>query len=232
MSGGTGPLELCPPTADRDGMLHAFGTVLDSLTTKSRRALRVSLTISDTLAAIVSLPWQQALSRPAEIDAYARAQFDRLGQPLDEQWTMFSYFRHFRAAGLAYAIPTVLLQELRDAALARNVVLASVIPASAQAFASGRPSKTPGATVLVLRESDRVSALVYDANGLCAYAVEPRTRSTPEPLRRLLPRLCAAYQIEAVEAWSLCASSEDMEPIVKTSLPDVHYAQLSHEVWN
>lgn len=214
-------------------MPAAFDAMLAQLAEKVASGGRVTLTVSDSVAAIVSLPWQGELKRPAEIDAYAQACFERVGQHLNDRWAMRSYFRHYRAMGLAYAFPVAWLDALIDIVRSRGMHLESVLPVSAAAFGRHRRPAAQGAGVVILREANRTSALVYGEAGLADYASEPATHNRPDSTTRLLRRLGAAHEISSIADWAPHSSDrEDWAELVRGCLPKAAYIRLGRDVWS
>jgi hypothetical protein len=198
---GMTPLTIEQGSAGYDALLAAFTAALLQAKGASRRKLRISLCVADSLAAIVELPWQPALVRAAEIDRYAEAQFEHRGQGLDGNWVMFSYFRHYAANGIAYALPADFVRRLQETALSCNVIIDSLLPLSAFAYARQRLPRrgSGGAKALIVREPSRVTALVAGRSGLMAYATEPVTGNRERSVERLLRRLHGEYPLDLVE---------------------------------
>lgn len=197
------------------------------------RGAKIDLTVSDTVARIVSLPWQARLSGPAELLAYAHICFEQIGRPLDAGWALHGYFRHHRATGLAYALPVAWLEQLHAVVGKHGLRLNSVLPVSAAAFSlyprpgAGKPA------ALILRETGRTTALVHGAAGLSDYMIEPATRSNPESAMRLLHRLHAMHAIASICDWSTCDASQiDLAKSVEQALPEIAYRLLEVDAWN
>ena len=184
-------------------MLTAFSALLAAKTPPGRKGRRIVLTVSDQLAAIAALPWQAALTRPAEVDAYAQVCFERQGQRMDGDWVMVGAFRDHQRMGLAYALPTAWLAQLREIALAHGMVLDTVMPISAAAYFHQRRPRGGARKLVVLRETGRTSALMFDHAGLIAYDLETVAGSAEQSSARLLRRLQVLYgEIGQVDDWS------------------------------
>lgn len=219
--------------ADAQGMLRRFDALLAQHATPSWRGNKVSLTVSDTVAAILPLPWQERLIRPAEIDAYARALFERTGQALDGSWALRSHFRHYRAMGLAYAVPKAWLGQLDELISAHGMRLDSILPVSAAAFGMCQRPRHPKTTAIFLREATRTSALVHDASGLIAYAVEPATSTHQDAAARLLARIGGTHDVAAVGAWPPSEADDTAWPaLVARFAPAAACARIPLNAWD
>jgi len=222
-------LELAKP--GQDALIAAFAEALLDMKHGSRRKICLSLAVSDSFAAIVALPWQNALSRATEIEAYAHAQFERAGQSLDEGWVMFAYFRRFGASGLAYAFPRDFLQRLDEAAMTHDVVIDSILPLSAIAYARQRRSPR-GMTAFVIHESSRITALVAGTSGLITYATEPVAGKNKRSPERLLRRLQAEYDLQKIEdCWPELRAETDLSSLVSRILPSAQYMVADSNFW-
>ncbi len=222
-------LELAKP--GQDALAAAFAEALLDMKRGSRRKIRLSLAVSDSFAAIVALPWQDALSRATEIEAYAHAQFERAGQSLDEGWVMFAYFRRFGASGLAYAFPRDFMQRLKETALMHDVVIDSILPLSALVYARQRRSPR-GTTAFILSESSRITALVTGASGLITYATEPVAGGNARSVERLLRRLQAERELQTVEGCAPEPGVEvDISSLVSRVLPSAQCMVANPVFW-
>jgi hypothetical protein len=216
-----------------DAMLKAWEEILRQQIASGKRNSTISLTVSDSLASIVSLPWQDELRKPAEFSAYARAMFHKAGLTLDPTWAMQSYFRHFRAKGIAYALPIALLEQLENIARKSGCRLDSVLPVSAAAYSLHKRRTRTGITVVLLREASRTSALVYDRNGCIDYSLEPGVLGRPLSTIRLLNRLNSIYAITEVADWAFdFADNADVAGIVAECLPDAEYSRIVSDIWS
>lgn len=219
--------------AGGDDMPHVLDDLLAQHAAVIGRGAKIDLTVSDTVARIVSLPWQSTLSGPAELLAYAHICFEQIGRPLDAGWAMHGYFRHHRAAGLAYALPVAWLEQLNAVVGKHGLRLNSVLPVSAAAFSLHRRPGAGKPTAVILRETGRTTALVHGAAGLSDYLIEPATRSNPESAMRLLHRLHAMHGITSICDWSPCdASQVDLAKSIGQALPEIAYRLLEVDAWN
>lgn len=192
-----------PPSVGPAGLLRAMETMLDERTDVLRKASRLTLTTSDSVAAITMLPWQDALHRQAELENYARVCFEKKGIVVDRNWVLRVAFQRYRAAGIAYALPRDWLLELAQLISARGLRLQTVLPVTAAAYFGIRSRGDDGVTLRLLREENRTSALVYSGANLVGRDVEPVTVSGTESGVRLMRRVSACHSnIARVVEWS------------------------------
>lgn len=229
--GDRDPVILPPSRSGNEALFAAFADALLDAKRTSRRKICLSLALSDSYAAIVALPWQAALSSAAEIDAYAHAQFERSGQPLDESWLMFSYYRHYGSTGLAYALPTDFVQRLHEIAASHDVAIDSILPLSALVYARQERQKR-GEKALVLRESGRVTALVAGAGGMTRYATEPEAGGSGRSVERLMRRLQAEHDVQGVEAYAPESGiQEELSTLVSRIFPSARCTAANFSFW-
>jgi hypothetical protein len=223
-----------PTTLDLAAILQTVEKVLEEQERPVRKGARLVVTVSDSIAAIAPLPWQTTLTRPAEIDSYARICYEKLGMTIDESWVMRAEFRHFGGVGLAYALPRVWVDALAALAHAKGLQLITVLPLSAAAYCKQRVSRKAGTTLLLLQEANRMSAMTYNKDGLLGYDVEPYTRSRDETLVRLLRRMASVYtNVTRVSSWSTdVAQSTVPTEIISASFPECASDSLPHDSWN
>ncbi len=184
-------------------MFDAFEALLVEHAALLGKGARIALTVTDSLAAVVALPWQEELARREELHAYALDSFEQAGQRLDSTWAMNNFFRNFRRAGVGYAMPVSVLDRMTELTAANGMRLDSVLPLSAVAYSIARPAQKLGVSVLLLNEMHRVSALLFDSAGLLEYAIEPSNPNLQlESSHRLLRRLTTEHTITQVRAWS------------------------------
>lgn len=200
-------------TMDHAVLLENLDALLAARVGAGKRKSRLSLTVTDQLCAFVTLPWQDALQRPAELANYAKIQFETHGIDVNDSWVMHTEFRQYRATGIAYAFRKDWLAQLLQILAARKIRLMQVLPVSAAAYAVQRLPRNTGQTLLLLREPYRLTAQVYGRTGLLAHDVEPVTAGTHGAGLRLQRRTEAAFTaIGALEYWSSAGSEETQQP--------------------
>jgi hypothetical protein len=216
-----------------DAMLAALGALLDGQAGKLRKGTKISLMVSDSLGALVALPWHDQLTSPDEVNGYAVACFEKQGIDIGDGWVMHAQFRAPGSMGLAYALPRVWLVSLVALLNARGLQLERVLPVSALAYWRVAKMVGDGQELVLLREAQRTSVLVYDRTGLLGLDVEPVTGNVEESGRRLLRRVAAYYpQMASVLDWS-AATEEGMQPAyIAACFPDVANVAVGRDDWS
>jgi hypothetical protein len=218
---------------DPSDLLRTLEKILVGQAKPLRKGSRLVITVSDSLASIAPLPWQEDLRRPVEIESYARICFEKLGMTVADDWVMRAEFRHFGGMGLAYALPRVWLEALLELVATIGLRVIEVLPISAAAFYKQELKKKNGTSVLLLQEMNRISAIIYDRDGLRDYDVEPFARSIHETRLRLLRRVGTAHaNIARVSCWSTDAS-ETIPPaeIIASNFPDAESTYVKRDTW-
>jgi hypothetical protein len=215
-------------------LLATLSTLLDEHGTSLRKRTRVSLVVSDSLAALMPLTWHANLRTQDEIHAYARACFQKRGEEIDAQWVMQAAFRRYGEAGLAYALPRAWVEALVALLAARGLVLDRVLPITAQAFWKARLHVLSGQEVLLLREATRTGAMVFDANGLLGIDAEAGAGQPQLSERRLLGRIAAFYpQVWVVQEWSeQGAEKRSQATFITDMLPDTGVTAVYRSAWS
>jgi hypothetical protein len=218
---------------EEGAMLRALESLLTDAGTALAKNASVSLLVSDGLAAITSLPWQEELHTFDELQAYGQACFEQQGMAIDDSWLMHTEFRQHRASGMAYALPRAWLTDVLTLLAASGLRLRRVLPVSAGAYALP-PSLPAGRSVVLMREARRTSALVYDGRAFAGIDVEPVTSSSEDSGKRLLRRIGASGgAIEAVWHWAPALPDQGKAPqFIGQCLPDAINHALERDVWN
>lgn len=215
-------------------MLAALDSLLDEHGSAVRKRSRVSLVVSDSLATLTPLAWQDQLRTPDEIEAYANACFQKRGDEIGEAWVMRAAFRRHGAAGLAYALPRPWLEALVARLAARGLVLDRVLPLTAQAYWKAARRAPAGQELLLLREGQRTGALVYGAGGLLEIDAQAGAGDTQASARRLLGRISAFYpDIKVVQTWSEQAdASSAASSLIADTLAGAAVVAISRNDWS
>jgi hypothetical protein len=191
------------PSIGSTGLLRAMETMLDERADVLRKGSRLTVTVSDSAAAITTLPWHDALHRTAELESYARICFEKQGIVVDGDWVLRVAFRRYRETGIAYALPRDWLVELAQSTSARGLRLTTVLPLTAAAYFESQFRRTGEVALQMLREENHASALIYSGASLVGRDVEPVTASGIESGVRLLRRVSASHSnIARVVEWS------------------------------
>lgn len=192
---------------DGAGPYDAAAALLGQRPAGAWKRVGLDLLLSDEMARVVTLPWQDGLRTTEQQLRYAEACLEDAGV-YGAGWTVQYGYRRYGRGGIAFAVQTDTLMQLADLAAAHQLRLRSVLPSAAAAYwrhalAGG------GETLLVLSEARRVSALRFAGGGLLGLDVQPVMDSTEIALRRLLRR--AQLQGDGLATIS-CWSTGDPAP--------------------
>lgn len=164
----------------------------------------VELLVSDSLARVIPIPWQERLATDTQREAYARACFDHAGMSVDGEWLVRAAYRHFRGVGLAYALPRALVSEVRDHLNTHTLRLLSILPLSASAYWRNQTGVRRKRSILVLQEHQRLDALLFDGAKCAGFHVQPAGTRPLEAARRLLSEVDAVFPgVKRIQWWSL-----------------------------
>ncbi|GAB3265932.1 hypothetical protein [Chitinimonas naiadis] len=215
-----------------DALLNALADLLAQQAERRHKGSRMTVIVSDNLAALSTLPWQSDLQRKEEREAYALACFEQQNLTVDSNWVMQADFRHHGAVGLAYALPRDWLIRLVDLLSAHDLKLLEVLPVTAAAYYRHKAVRKGGSTLL-LREATRTTALHYSGATLREVDVEPVTGGSQDPGRRLLTRRCAEIDdIDTVFEWSPEPSDHaKLASYVTAMLPTAQHVRIAREAW-
>jgi hypothetical protein len=208
----------------------SLAAMLDRFADTIPKGTTMSLLVSDSLASIITLPWQRELRRPAELTRYAQLCLERAGLGVDGRSVLHAEFRHFGSAGLAYAFQRDLVLESENICLHRGLRLGRILPASAAAYFSLK-ARGSGISVWLLGEERRVTALIYDASGLCAHEVEPASPALGVAVTRLLRKARGLYgEAKSLALWTpFTVERQEFVHAVKDEYPDMHLDFLQRE---
>lgn len=213
-------------------LLKALESLLADYQARSRLNASVRVLVSDSVAATSVLPWQEQLTSPEEKLAYAQACFARKGVELDDMWILHAGFRHFEGNGFAHALPKDWLESLSKLLQDKRCKVQEVLPVSAHGYWHTSLPRGKQQKLLLLREAQRTSALVFGAYGLLRYDVEPATSAAHAGMRLLRRIQVQAKTIATVDQWSPLA----LRPIansefIKTCLPEAKHKDLPVDAW-
>ena len=212
-------------------MLDAVDALLERRAGGWGKRASVEVVVSDTVGLTVALPWQENLSAPEQVRAYARVLLESQHAIDGKAWTVDAGFRHFRSMGVGVALPEEWLARLTERLALRGLRLRGVLPVSAVAYWQARSLAARGQTVLLLEEGTRATALVYRDKRLHAIDAQPLLGDAGEGGERLCRRLQALYgEVRDVALWSL-SDSELLAGAVKRCLPDVSPVKLPVGHW-
>ncbi len=184
------------PNASMVGQLDMLATLnglLDEHGKLLPKGRRLALAVSDQVAPMVVLPWQDSLRQEAELHAYAQAHFDKQGMQIDDSAVMQVDYRHYGGMGIAFAIKRQWMQELLDVLKSRDLRLHRLAPISALAYWKQTIPRKGGQCLSLQMEVRRQSGLIFDQSGLIGMDVEPVTGTAVDASTRLLRRLQVRY---------------------------------------
>lgn len=230
LSAGGRTVQQCSPAGN--GELLAEMEVMLQRLAPTARGRRLHLQVSDSLAAIAMLPWQEQLRGQDELVAYAQACFDRSGMEINDQWVVHAGFRLFGHNGLACALPRAWLDQLATLCERYRVRLLSVLPVSGAAYWHGPRLPLRQRSLILLSEPQRVSALAFEGPGLVGTDVQPLTGDTSVTGKRLLCRLGARYaEFAEVRHWSPAPDVAVAPAFIGHQFAEAAVVQLRREVW-
>lgn len=225
----TGRLLVSPPTG------AVAGVELADMLLAQRPAprwwpLHLDVTLSDEMARMVVLPWQDTLRTAAQQMRYAEACLEDVGVTVAAGWAMQYGYRRHGKAGMAYALPVAELERLKTLAAAHHLRLRSVLPVAAAAYWR-YPLAQRRAALLLLAEAGRYTSLRFEHGALAAVDVQPARAERDLALRRLMRRSqMQASAIERIGIWSFDGGAVPGEPLA-ASYPDAVLQTLDHRSW-
>lgn len=215
-------------------LLDGFGQCLTQAEGKWKGRAQLSIVVSDSIAAIAPLPWQDGLNSAAEWQGYARLCFERLGYDIGTDWAMHVEYPRYGAAGLAYALPRPWMRSLLAKAEEKRMRVRRVLPVSAQAFC-GIETARSGLTIVLLFEATQHGALVLENGVLLAREVEPHTQSVVTTCRRLLARILATRKAGVGQpvhiSWWAYKELSFPDDVVKALAIDAKVTQIADGAW-
>lgn len=224
---------IADPVASSE-LLEGFNQCLAQSDGKWKGRAVLSVVVSDSIAAITPLSWQDGLKGAAEWHGYAQLCFEKLGHDIGADWVMHVEYPRHRATGLAYALPRQWMQALLAKAEEKRMRLERVLPVSAQAFTGIEPDRT-GTTIVLLFEPTQHAALVFDNGALLAREVEPYVQSVSTTCRRLLARILASRKAEGGQSvhilwWRYRELVFPIE-VIQALAPDAKLAPVVDGAW-
>lgn len=216
------------------GVVTALSAMLDAQSPALRKGSKVSLMVSDSLAALAALPWHRQLTAPEEINGYATACFEGQGIAMNSGWVMHAEFRTPGSMGLAYALPAPLVTKLVAVLATRGLTLDRLLPVSALTYWRLPRLRAEGQQLVVLREQNRIGAMVFDQFGLQSIDAEPVAGTVEGACGRLLRRI-AAYNplVGSVIDWSASREGgEEIPTALAESFPAAAIVAVGRRQWS
>ncbi|UGQ48742.1 hypothetical protein [Massilia endophytica] len=214
--------------SDTAGLLEALDGLLQEA--KPGRA-QLDIVVSDSLARVIALPWQDKLDTQAQWEAYAAASYAGHGLELDAGWVSHAAFRHFGESGIASAMPRSFMEKLESLAAAHGCRLRTVLPVTAAAYWSPR-SRVKGARGwLLIEERAQASLLCFERGRLKAMDTQPCSADPHRALTQLLRRAALRHGEPAtLNVWHL--DGEPSAAVVGECLPQAAVRELPRHYWD
>lgn len=205
---GSGEVLHAPALAGADSAPDALLQALDQLLQqrsdrigRSRWRARLDLTVSDGLAALAPMAWQEQLVRRSEVLAYGRVCMEQGGLAELSDWSLHADYRSHGAMGLAYALPNAWIAGFEQVADRHGVRLQRVLPMTARAYFGAGRGPRRGLHLLAVEEARRIAALAFAGRKVVGLEVEPLAGDRAAGIRRLMTRM--AMRLGPMERGSL-----------------------------
>ncbi|MGZ5198333.1 MAG: hypothetical protein ACXWC4_01050 [Telluria sp.] len=201
-----------PDIRDLKALVLAADGLLSKEKSRSVWRPQLDILISDEVAHLTLLPWQDRLRTHAQHVKYAEACLAEAGLELINEWAIQPLFRRHGAPGLGVALRREHLEQLATIARERLLRFRTILPFSAAAYWSHGGAARGKNGLLILEEPNRITALSYRERKMQGIDVEPIVGGQSEQaVRRLLLRTsacttheeahyCAAYPASSRES--------------------------------
>lgn len=215
-----------------DQLLLALDEMISAQEKPLRKGSGLQLLVSDSMAHIIPLPWQELLTSPEELRNFAKVMFDERGTALDDAWIVQTGFRHFRSTGIALAVRRQWMAQLLELLAARGLKLVSVLPVSVAAYWRHRWAQMEKQIVL-LHEPGRVTAMLGKEGRFLDLDVQPITGATEQAATRLLKRVALMHEeIQNVAEWHAEGEGAlSLETMASACLPELAINRLPLDSW-
>jgi hypothetical protein len=185
----------------------------------------VDIAVSDNVGVAIALPWHAALTSTEELQAYAAVCFEQGGMEGGQEWVVRGDYRRHGGAGMAYALPRGWMTAVLDLLQSRGLKLGSVLPVSGLAYWRYTPRRSKR-SLIVLQESFRTTALIFDGGTFCGLDVEPDAGDADRAGKRLMSRIQSrTAAIDTVWYWTPCASAH-VPGFLGDTVPDATLGRL------
>ncbi len=215
----------------QDFFVQALNSMLAEVKGKIKPRSSVSITVSDRLAMISTLPWQDIAMSRSELESFAVFWLAKFGMKVDESQLLFADYPRYQAVGMAYALPKAFIETLASTMDSAQLKLERVIPISAEVFFSNYFKKMRSSTIVVCEETHSLSAWIFDQDGKVHYEIEPVTATQDQAIKRLSSRISLRYtELENLDFWGVAkdrvpSEMRDHFPLVKS------VNKLERECW-
>ena len=228
------PLARCAAAMAPVDMSAALKICIGQSKEKRKRHGKISLTVSDSIAAIVVLPWQENLVGELEVLGYARLCFEKQGHEIGPDWVMRAEYPSYGKPGLAYALPRKWLEDLAEELQEQCLQLERILPVSAELFCGGIEFDG-GLQIALLIEPTQQCAMVFRKGALLARDVEPFSQSAESTSFRLLARIFANHPRVAAEAvkilWWSSDANEPAKDVLTGQVPEAFVEPIGGRIW-
>ena len=231
-------INLTCPLASNTGkhstdLLASLSVMLGEQKQNIRKNGNLSLTVTDNIAEVLALPWQDNLRSPSELHNYAQIYFEKQGVVINDNWVVHTEFKRYREMGLAYALPRTWVQALAELVESKGMQLKTVLPISAAAYCNVNATKKTAPTLLLLTEETRTTGMVFGDAGLLTYDVEAVAGAEHDSCKRLLLRASANHDnIARIVDWTSTKSEEKRSSSMASALfPKAEIVALPFNVW-
>lgn len=147
----------CLPYEDKPAWCAAVDTLTGWLAQQPARRRPVQVVLSGRFVRWQLLPWNDALGRPVELQAFAQARMREAFGPVADQWSVrYAMGRPGRALCVA-AVDAALIDALRAACDAAGAALQAVAPYFSTAFAHWQRRIDRRGAWFAVHESDHLS---------------------------------------------------------------------------
>jgi hypothetical protein len=196
------------------------------------RLSRAEVYMSDSFGRVCLLPWQDKLDSPSQIQAYGRAFLETAGIAADGDWAVHAGYRQHGSPGVTAALPARLVEQVHGVLATRGLRLRTIMPVSAAAYWYHKGRRNDAATMLLMEEQGRLTALVFQRQRLVSIDVEPVIGEDDRPKLRLLNRLQLSYGLPRhIDCWSAQPSPVGLEGF-KACFDESTVAPLAQARWS
>lgn len=229
---GQGTTVMGPPAADSgEALLAALDLMLAQWRGQRRTRIVVDAVVSDAIGVTTVLPWQADLKLASQWEAYARVLFEAQGRPVETGWVVQPGYRRYGAPGFAVAMPGAWLASLAECVAGHGGRLRSALPVSALAYWSDS-SQGSQASVLLLHEDKRLTALVYFGKRFQTMDVQPVMDDLDGAVQRICRRLEAAHgTINQIRLWSSDDGDAALRPVA-LHMPATEVLRIPRSRWS
>jgi hypothetical protein len=126
---------------------------------------RVTLELSNELVRYALVPWNDALSTPAEEEAYVRHHFGRVHGERAKGWAVRASEAAPGEPRLASAVDAALIEALKKSFEGKKATLVSIQPALMARFNAARGTLPRDGAWLVVAERERACVALHGARG-------------------------------------------------------------------